>query len=148
MTTPEFLGELAASLRGPRRLRQRLIDELQAHIEDGVHAALERDVSVQHAERQILDQLGTADQIANRWNAHQRALQGLRRRRAAALAFAAVVAGALGVTQYAAGKPRPPRHQLPTDTKLNRVTHVPYDRTKGKQLPPSHRPATHKGGRG
>lgn len=132
----EFLDEVAASLRGPRRRRQRLIDELQTHIEDGVRAALEADVSVHYAERHILDQLGTADQIANRWNADQRALQGKLRRRVAALAFAAVVAAALGVTQYAAGTPRSPRHPLPTDTTLHRVTHGRDDRTQPASLSP------------
>jgi hypothetical protein len=128
VTTTEFLDEVAGSLRGPRRRRQRLIEELQAHIEDGVRAALEPDVSVQHAERHVLDQLGTADQIAHRWNADQRALQGKLRRRLAAVAFAAVVAAALGVTQYAAGKPQSPRHPVPTDTTRHRVTHGRYDR--------------------
>jgi hypothetical protein len=104
--TDDYVAELAASLRGPRRQRKRLLDEVAAHIDDAVHAELAFNPSFLEAKRAVLDRLGEPRAIADRWNADHRFRRERRRRRLALAAFAIVAAGALGVTQYAAGKPQ------------------------------------------
>jgi hypothetical protein len=108
-TRDDFLFELSASLRGPRRRRQRLVDELAAHIDDALRAELTATQSHADAQRIVLDRVGPADAIANRWNADRRARRKTQRRRLAVVAPAIVAASALGVTQYAAGTPQPPK---------------------------------------
>ena len=109
MTTvgERFLAGVAVGLRGPRRHRRRLLEELAAHLDDAVRAELDAGAGRVDAEAIALERLGDADAIARSWNGHRRALRGARRRRLAAVAFACVAACALGVTQYAAGKPNP-----------------------------------------
>lgn len=109
MTAEDFLDELSSALRGPRRRRQRLTNELAAHIDDAIRAEVAANASPEQAERDVLDRLGSAGAIARRWNDDRRAHRETRRRRAAVIALTAVGAGALGVTQYAAGKPQPPK---------------------------------------
>jgi hypothetical protein len=108
----DFLCELAGALRGSARRRRRLIDELAGHIDDARRAELAEPQIPAAAERIVLDRLGDPDEIANRWNADQRARQQTQRRRVAALVLAVVAAAALGVTQYAGGTPRPPKRDL------------------------------------
>jgi hypothetical protein len=121
MTTEDFLAELAVSLRGPRRHRKRLIDEIAAHIDDAIRAELAITVPRVEAERIVLHRLGCADRIARHWNSDRRIARGRRRRRLAAIALAVVVAGALGLTQYAAGKPQLPRRDPPARTTPERI---------------------------
>lgn len=118
----DFLAELARLLRGTRRHRERLIAELAAHIEDAVSAEEIAHTPPYDAERRVLDRLGGAEAIARRWNADRRALRGRRHRRLAALAVSIAGAGALGITQYAAGKPQPPPRQPPARTTPDRET--------------------------
>jgi hypothetical protein len=129
MTTEDFLAELAVSLRGPRRHRKRLVDEVAAHIEDAIRAELATTAPRVEAERIVLHRLGCADRIARRWNSDRRITRGRRHRRLAAIALAVVVAGALGVTQYAAGKPELPRRDPPVQTTPERIpSHSNFDR--------------------
>lgn len=116
MTTEDFLADLAASLRGGRRHRRRLIAEVAAHIDDAVRAELAAGTSLSEAERIVLDRLGGAGVIARRWNTDRSATRGRRRRRLGTLAVAVVGAGALGITQYASGKPQPPSRHPPART--------------------------------
>ena len=121
MTTEDFLVELAVSLRGQRRRRKRLVDEMAAHIDDAIRAELATTATRVEAERIVLDRLGGADMIARRWNSDRRIARGRRCRRLAAIALAVVAAGALGVTQYAAGKPELPRRDPPARTTPERI---------------------------
>lgn len=121
MTTEDFLAELTVSLRGPSRRRRRLVDEMAAHIDDAIRAELATSASRVETERIVLDRLGCADTIARRWNGDRRLARGRRRRRLAAIAFAGVAAGALGVTQYAAGKPEQPRRDPPARMTPERI---------------------------
>jgi hypothetical protein len=121
MTTDEFLAQLAACLRGPRRHRQRLIEEIGAHIDDALHAELARNTNHEEAEQVVLDRFGDADTLARHWNKDRYILRVARRRRLAAVAFAAVAAGALGITQYAAGKPQLRDRTTPQQTTPKRV---------------------------
>jgi hypothetical protein len=129
MTTEDFLAELAVSLRGPRRQRKRLVDEIAAHIDDAIRAELATTAPRVEAERIVLHRLGCADRLARRWNSGRRITRGRRRRRLAAIALAVVVAAALGVTQYAAGKPELPRRDPPARTTPEQIpTHPNFDR--------------------
>jgi hypothetical protein len=144
MTTEDFLAELAVSLRGPRRHRKRLIDEIAAHIDDAIRAELAITAPRVEAERIVLHRLGYADRIARHWNSDRRITRGKRRRRLAAIALAVVVAGALGVTQYAAGKPDLPRRNPPAQTTPERIPiHANFDRLDGQNevgpIPPHRR---------
>jgi HAAS domain-containing protein len=133
MTAEDFLAELAVSLRGPRRRRKRLVDEMAAHIDDAIRAELATNAPRVEAERIVLDRLGCADVIARRWNGDRRVARGRRRRRLAAIAFAGVAAAALGVTQYAAGKPELPRRDPPARMTPERVpTHSNFDRSENQ----------------
>jgi hypothetical protein len=133
MTTENFLAELAVSLRGPRRRRRRLVDEMAAHIEDAIRAELATNASRVEAERIVLDRFGCADIIARRWNGDRRVARGRRRRRLAAIALAGVAAGALGVTQYAAGKPELPRRDPPARMTPERIpAHSNFDRSENQ----------------
>jgi hypothetical protein len=116
MTKDEFLAGVRASLRGPRRRRERLVEELAAHIDDAMGAELAANPSFVDSERIVLERLGNAGAIADRWNADRRKLRARRHRRLAAATFVLVAAGALGTTQYAAGKSQPPRRDPPAQT--------------------------------
>jgi hypothetical protein len=104
----ELLEQVGASLRGSGRSRRRLLAELDEHLRDAVSAELARDVDEGIAERDVLARFGTAAEISARWNADERRRRVARRRHYAALAFAAVAATGLGITQYASGKTSPP----------------------------------------
>lgn len=125
MMTDDFLAEVGASLRGPRRHRKRLVDELAAHIDDAVRAELAANVHIGDAERAVLDRIGNASAIADRWNADRRIVRTRRHRRLAGATFVLVVAGALGVTQYAAGKSQPLKRDPPAETAPKRPAIAP-----------------------
>jgi hypothetical protein len=86
--------ELETELRGSRAARRRLLEELDAHLEEAI---------AREGEEEALLRFGATGELALRWNALQ-----LRRRRRARRTLALVsvtfaCALALGVTQYAAG---------------------------------------------
>lgn len=119
-----FLTELDSALCGPPRRRRRLLDEIAAHLEDAVAAGIEAGATAREAEAAALDRLGQPRSIADRWNDDRRRLRAARSRRLAAIALAAGAALALGVTQYAAGKPRPSK----TPDPAQRFADIPADR--------------------
>jgi hypothetical protein len=116
ITKDDFLIEVRASLGGPRRRRKRLVEELAGHIDDAMRAELAANPTFVDAERIVLERLGNAGAIADRWRADRRKLRARRQRRLAAATFALVAAAALGITQYAAGKPQPARRDPPAQT--------------------------------
>jgi hypothetical protein len=96
----DFLRELRPTLAGSREARARLVEELEAHLEDA--AACE-------GEAEALARLGTTAEIAAGWNELQRRRRGRTRRSMAMVSVSLACAIALGVTQYAAGgRPRTP----------------------------------------
>lgn len=102
-----LLDELAAALRGPRHARERLVAEVEAHLAQALadeRAAGGDDRQAAHAVR---DRFGDVQQAAADWNRDQAKRRSAARRNALLVAVAAVAAGALGVTQYASGKPAP-----------------------------------------
>src|SRR5205814_4750823 len=84
--TSDWLEELAGSLRGPRRARRRLLAELEGHLEDAAADGLD--------EATALSRLGSASEVAVRWNADatRRRWQVRAQILAAAVAVAAVAA--------------------------------------------------------
>ena len=99
----------AAQLRGPRRARRRLVDEVEAHLHDAVDAELAAGASMPAAERAVLERFGNLHASAQLWNRDRAVRRGASRRNALLLACAAVAAAALGVAQHASGKNPPPR---------------------------------------
>ena len=99
----------AAQLRGPRRARRRLVDEVEAHLHDAVQAELAAGADRPAAENAVLERFGDLHASAQLWNRDRAVRRGASRRNALLLACAAVAAAALGVAQHASGKNPPPR---------------------------------------
>ena len=126
-----FLTDLAAALSGPPRRRRRLLDEIAAHLEDAILAGIASGATAADAELAALDRLGHPRVIADRWNDHRRRFRAAQSRRLAVVALGAGAAFALGVTQYAAGKPRPEKTPEPGQ----RFVDLPADRAWSREHP-------------
>jgi thiamine biosynthesis lipoprotein ApbE len=112
----QLLAQLAATLRGPRRARRRLLEEIREDLSDAVQAELNASVDAVTAEAVVLARFGDASTVAIRWNSeHAKRIVALRRNLVLVLA-AAATAGALGVTQHASGKSSPTRARGCTNT--------------------------------
>lgn len=113
MTTPyeRLLDDMAATLRGPRRARQRLLDEIAEDFKDGVEAESAAGVAPGAAEALVAARFGSPTAIVNRWNSDQALRRRAMQRNTLVLMTTVAMAGALGITQYASGKssPTPPR---------------------------------------
>ena len=102
----------AAELRGPRRARRRLVDEVAAHLHDSFEEELAAGTPPDVAARAVLDRFGDPRVPAAVWNRDRTARRGAERRNALVLALAAVAAAALAMTQHASGtttRPAPAR---------------------------------------
>ena len=108
------LAVFEAELRGPRRARRRLLDEVAAHLEDALDAALATGARRHEAEHTVLERFGDPRAAATVWNCERGARRRAERRNALVLALAVAAAAALGVTQHASGKntpaPKPQAH--------------------------------------
>jgi hypothetical protein len=102
-----LLDELATALRGPRQARERLVAEVEAHLREAHAAERAAGRDDEQAARAVAARFGDVRQTAAEWNRHQAKRRSAARRNALVVAVAAVAAGALGITQYASGKPRP-----------------------------------------
>jgi hypothetical protein len=102
-----LLDHLAAALRGPRHTRQRLVAEVAAHLADALAEERAAGCDERAAVEAVLDRFGDVRKTAAAWNRDQARRRSATRRNALLIAVAAVAAGALGVTQYASGKPTP-----------------------------------------
>jgi uncharacterized membrane protein YccC len=124
----EWLQELGASLRGPRRARQRLVDELNAHIEDAVAAELADGLTLEQAEAAALARVGSASQLADRWSADTSDRRRTGRVRVLALGFViAAVVAPVGLAQRSGSTPS------------EKTRHQPSAIVQGRSLP-VHRP--------
>jgi hypothetical protein len=132
----ELLEQVGASLRGSGRRRRRLLAELDEHLRDAVSAEQAQGVDEDTAEREVLGRFGNAAEISARWNAHEHKRRVARRRHYAALAFAAVAATGLGITQYASGKTSP----TPTRCRASAAQEAPSQDARkcqpAKETPP------------
>ncbi len=102
----------AAELRGPRRARRRLVDEVATHLHDSLEQELAAGTPPDLAARAVLDRFGDPHAPAAAWNRDRTARRGAERRNALVLALAAVAAAALAMTQHASGtnaRPAPAR---------------------------------------
>jgi hypothetical protein len=109
VTTPyeRLLDEMAATLRGPRRARQRLLDEIKEDLKDAVEAERAAGLAPDAAEALVAARFGSPTAIASRWNSDQTLRRRAIQRNAVVLMTALAMAGALGITQYASGKNSP-----------------------------------------
>jgi HAAS domain-containing protein len=102
----------AAELRGPRRARRRLVDEVATHLHDSLAEELAAGTPPDAAARAVLDRFGDPHAPAAAWNRDRTARRGAERRNALVLAVAAVAAAALAMSQHASGtntRPAPAR---------------------------------------
>jgi len=132
MTTPyeRVLDDLAATLRGPRGARQRLLDEIAEDLKDAGEAESAAGLSRNAAEALVAARFGNSTEIANQWNSDQAQRRRSIQRNALVLVTAMAMAGGLGITQYASGtnsptpspaqckQPRPVRSKSPTTSGL------------------------------
>jgi hypothetical protein len=109
VTTPHerLLDEMAATLRGPRRARQRLLDEVSEDLKDAVEAESAAGLSPDAAEALVAARFGSPTAIAGHWNSDQALRRRTIQRNTLLLVTAMAMAGALGITQYASGKNSP-----------------------------------------
>jgi hypothetical protein len=106
MTTAyeRLLDEMAATLRGPRRARQRLLDEIAEDLKDAVEAESTAGLPRDAAEALVAARFGNPTAIASHWNSDQALRRRSIQRNALVLVTAIAMAGGLGITQYASGK--------------------------------------------
>jgi hypothetical protein len=109
----EWMGELHGSLRGPRRAKQRLVNELNAHIEDAVAAELANGHTLEQAEAAAFARVGSASELAYRWSADTSARQRAGRVKVLALGLViAAVVAPVGLAQRSGSEPsKKTRHQ-------------------------------------
>ena len=105
-----LLDELATRLRGPRRARQRLLDEIAEDFKDAVEAERASGLAPGKAEALVAARFGDPTAIASRWNTDQTLRRRAIQRNTLVLMTALATAGALGITQYASGKNSPTPH--------------------------------------
>jgi hypothetical protein len=120
MTTPyeRVLDDLAETLRGPRRARQRLLDEIAEDLKDAGVAERAAGLSRDAAEALVAARFGNPTVIADQWNSDQARRRRSIQRNALVLVTAMTMAGGLGITQYASGTnsptPSPAQCRKPT----------------------------------
>jgi hypothetical protein len=100
MHRSEWIGELRASLRGPRLARRRLLEEIEAHLEDAIAAEVAAGAETQEAEANAVGRLGPPGPLVESWNTHALARRWAARARAVAAGVAiAAVAAPVGLAE-------------------------------------------------
>jgi hypothetical protein len=122
---------MAATLRGPRRARQRLLDEVTEDLKDAVEAESAAGLSPDAAEALVAARFGNPTAIARHWNSDQALRRRSMQRNALLLMTAMAMAGGLGITQYASGKNSP----TPIPTRGCPLKTVPAKVSNGGGLP-------------
>jgi len=124
----DWMEELGESLQGPRRAKQRLVNELNAHIEDAVAAELANGLTPEQAETEALARIGSASELANRWSTDTstRRRTGRARVLALSLVIAAVVAP-VGLAQRSGSKPST---QTGSHPRTSEVRTLPAEQTE------------------
>jgi hypothetical protein len=137
MTPSErVLDELASRLRGPRRARLRLLDEIEEDLQDAIAAERVGGLDAYAAEELVASRFGSPTTVARVWNADQASRRRAAHRNTLILMIAVAIAGALGITQHASGKNSPaPTECTPTvvATKAERAPNCRerHDRVRG-----------------
>jgi hypothetical protein len=124
----QLLAELAATVRGPRHARRRLLEEIREDLRDAVQAELDDGLDPAAAEDVVVDRFGDASAIAMRWNRDHAERRGALRRNVVLVLAAAVTASALGITQHASGTNPPSR--VRDCANVSRDVSCPHDRAR------------------
>jgi HAAS domain-containing protein len=118
----EWMEELGDSLRGPRRAKQRLIAELDAHVDDAIASELANGYTHDQAEAAALARLGAANDVGRRWSADASARQWAARARIVALGLVIAALGApVALAQRSEHKPR----HVPAPARAHQITQRP-----------------------
>lgn len=117
--TDEFMAALAASLRGSRRARNRLLTEIRAHVEDAADAERSTGMNDADTEATILERLGSPQALGQAWSeTHAERRRTAHKRCLGVVAASLAGVTLLGVTQHAEGgrneSPRRPS-QIPVE---------------------------------
>ena len=115
--TPEradWLRDVAEEIRGSRRLRHRLLAELESHLEDAAAEEVAAGASPAGAEESAIRRLGAPATVAASWNADVVARRSAARLRViAAVVVVAAVAAPVAVAQRSGDSPRRPQKPAP-----------------------------------
>jgi hypothetical protein len=108
MSTPrqQWMQDLRDCLAGPRRARRRLVQELDAHVDDAIAAELANGLTHDQAEAAVLARLGRATDVGLRWSADASARRWTARANLVAVGLViAAVAAPVGLAQRSTQKP-------------------------------------------
>jgi len=109
----DWLRALAGSLRGPRRRRERLLAELEHHLDEATEEELAGGAEPAEAEAAALRRVGTAGAVAAEWNADAAARRTAMRLRIAALTVVVAAFAAPVAIAQASGTSQPRPHKQP-----------------------------------
>ena len=108
-----WIDELEASLRGTSRASNRLLAELDAHVEDAICEEMAAGLDFGAAERAALARVGSVLDVARPWNDHASARRlAVRLRMLAMGVAAAAVLAPVGLAQRS-----DPAHKVPSTPK-------------------------------
>ena len=102
-----YFQALAAELGGPRAARERLLAELQDHLDDAIAEEVTVGRAPTDADPIALARLGTPADVSAPWSIYVRRRRRETRKRAGVIALAAATACALAVVQHASGHRQP-----------------------------------------
>ena len=108
----DWLLAVAASLRGPRRRRRRLLAELEGHLEDAAAEEVAAGASAADADAAAVRRLGAPTAVVETWNADVAARRSVARLR---IVVVAVLVGTLAapVALARSGNSSPRPHKPP-----------------------------------
>jgi hypothetical protein len=115
----DWLLAVAASLRGPRRRRRRLLAELEGHLEDAAAEEVAAGASAADADAAAVRRLGAPTAVVETWNSDVAARRSVARLR---IVVVAVLVGTLAapVALARSGNSSPRPHKPPAKVKQER----------------------------
>jgi hypothetical protein len=106
----DWLVAVAASLRGPRRRRRRLLAELEGHLEDAAAEELAAGANAADAEAAAVRRLGSPAKVVESWNADVAARRSIARLRVVVVAvLVGALAAPVALARSGNSSPRPPK---------------------------------------
>ena len=102
-----YFQALRAELGGPRAARERLLAELQDHLDDAIADEVTVGRAPDEADPIALARLGSPADVSAPWSIYVRRRRRETRKRAGVIALAAATACALAVVQHASGHRQP-----------------------------------------
>jgi hypothetical protein len=116
----DWVQALAGSLRGPRRRRERLVAELEQHLDEATAEELAAGAEPAEAEAAALRRVGTAGAVAAEWNADAAARRSAARLRVATLTVVVAAFAAPVAIAQASGTSQSRPHKPQTQTQVRR----------------------------